>query len=81
MYSVRLKNNETGETFLHSVDLEWTGDFWWTDGSMRCDCNRERAYFEYKGIEPPSYIPCGDQKYSVIEAIMDDGTTISLEDG
>ncbi len=46
MYTVAIRNNETGEIRMCAQDLERGAgsDFWWTDGNMACDCNRALTF-------------------------------------
>ena len=66
----RIRNNETGEVrlyeatgFIFPPDTEphW---WYWEEGNMGCDCNREH-HFGYAAGEPYRKAKCGDGRFSV----------------
>jgi hypothetical protein len=80
MYQVAIKNNSTGEIRLCSQDLDWdeSSFFWWTQGNMGCDCNRELEFYRARGVELEE-VWCGEGRYSVCFVLVD-GKKILLED-
>jgi len=86
-YKVRIKNKNTQEIRTCTMEtLEWDKHslFWWTDGNYGCDCNRE-IVFRRAGGEPElnekefKDLECGDNRFTVIEAILEDSTIISID--
>lgn len=41
--TVEIRKNETGEIRLMR-DLDWRGDFIWSEGNYSCDCNRSSFF-------------------------------------
>lgn len=92
-YVVRMRKNETGEIRECQMDMDWhkpqpddpdwTDMFWWTEGNFACDCNRHDTFERAVGIEPSDEydddIPCGHHRFTVIEAILPDGTRIQID--
>ncbi len=79
-YKVKIKENATGEirTTMH-FDFEYH-DFNWEQGNHSCDCNRQ-LLFEQAGNEPISEdVDCSGHLFTAIEAILDDGTVIQIDD-
>jgi hypothetical protein len=83
MYKVAIKNNLTEEIRLCEMDLDWEdhSEWWWTEGNMGCDCNRElfwrRSNEEHPDLED---VKCGDDRFSVLYAELPDGTRIEITD-
>lgn len=87
-YSVFIRCNATGEVRESKQELDWgeSTEFWWTDGNMGCDCNRELEFVRAGG-PGPSHDPhwndlqteCGDSRYSALYAILPDGTRVQLD--
>lgn len=79
-YSVKIKNNETGEVRDARMDFDWdeASDYWWTDGNFGCDCNRHLVFIR-AGNEPESDVSCGNKLYTVIHAKLDDGKVIEID--
>jgi hypothetical protein len=82
-YTVRIMNNITREirTSDH-YNFEFQ-DYWWEDGNMSCDCNREMVWFRcldkrsnFNHID----IPCSEHLYSVLDAKLDNGIIIKIDD-
>lgn len=71
-YKILIKNNQTGETVDCSSKEddsfferdEDSTEFWWSEGNMGCDCNRELHFYRYKGLEPED-TECSDDRFSV----------------
>ncbi len=83
-YTVRIKNNATGEIRVSRViDLPWEehSDFWWLEGNMGCDCNREVEWRRAGGeiIDDVCSPECSDGRFCVIDATLDDGRVIILQ--
>lgn len=82
-YKVKIKNNETGESVWHEEICEWheSSMFWWTEGNMSCDCNRELCFLRAKDLETEDSFDntkCGDSKYSIESIQLKDGTLIEV---
>jgi hypothetical protein len=44
-YKVAIRNNETGEVRVGSYEYDFNSCFfWWEEGNMACDCNRELEF-------------------------------------
>lgn len=54
--TVEIRKNETGEIRLMR-DLDWHGDFIWSEGNYSCDCNRSSFFGDDED--------CSEGKYSV----------------
>lgn len=78
-YFVKIQDNKTKEIIVHEENRDWEehSDFWWTEGNMSCDCNRQR-FFEPGGHASDHAIgfPCGDTRYSIIDITAEDGTVL-----
>ncbi len=84
-YTVHIRNNATGEVRACPMD----GDIeraspnhpwdisWWTDGNASCDCNRAIFYGDDDQNKDDG-CPCGDGGYSVLGAVLGDGTCIPI---
>ena len=83
MHHVAIRNNETGEVLLCEQNVEWNDNslFWWLEGNMSCDCNRELEWAYAKG-EPIDFddAKCSDGRFTALYALLEDGTKINLED-
>ena len=84
MYKVLIRNNETKEERWSEQNLEWEDHhlYWWTDGNMGCDCNRQAEFERAGGIEPDlDKCECTTDKprFSVIKAVLEDGSTIEID--
>lgn len=69
MYTVFIRNNETGEVRTNSYDFEWNL-YWWADGNFSCDCNREWEFLRAGGEKITDDPLCGDTRFSVTHAIV-----------
>lgn len=87
-YSVVIRNNATGEERnCRQERIDWDNDsFWWLEGNMSCDCNREREWLRAGGPAPdgdPFWndhdAPCGEGRFSALRAILDNDEIIELE--
>jgi len=83
-YLVKIKKNETGEIRECKMEFDWfkeNGDdyFWWTEGNFGCDCNRHNEFRRANG-ESWQDIECSSHLYTVIEAILPDGTRIPIDE-
>lgn len=86
-YQVQIRKNATGEVRIADFDLPWNEGswYWWTEGNMACDCNRENEFLRAGG-DPDredeydqlgnEISPCGDTRYSVIRIYAEDGTLL-----
>ena len=81
MYYVAIRNNKTREIRLRQENLEWDeySHFWWTEGNMSCDCNRELEFERAIRNEPYHDTKCGEKRYSVLYAVVD-GTKIPVDE-
>lgn len=85
-YTIRIRNNATGEVRQSKpYEFEWSL-FWWTDGNMGCDCNRHLAWLRAGGPGPAddpfhnnAARQCGDGAYTVIDATLDDATVVPVD--
>ncbi len=92
-YQVAIRHNPSGEiriasqTDTESYKYEWDDGqmFWWTDGNFGCDCNRELEFIRASGRavteEEFDNSECGTTVYTVLHAILPDGTIIPIEEG
>lgn len=91
-YVVIIRDNASKEERTYRPSTEWDPEssvYWWTEGNMGCDCNR-RVDFARAGGPGPEGDPyhnklledsqCGDEAYSVLRAILDDGTIVPLDE-
>jgi hypothetical protein len=82
---VEIRNNATGEVRRHRHE-DWQSHsvFWWTEGNASCDCNRGLFFARDGGREltdeEEDAFECGDDAYTAIRAVLDDGTVIALDD-
>lgn len=68
-YKITLKEKSAGKVLsfieeypIDDEDDEWV-EFLWKEGTMSCDCNRER-YF-YPDIDSSEY-KCGDERFELL---------------
>lgn len=84
-YTVRIKDNSTGEIRKCKIDLEWTESsvFWWTDGNFGCDCNREvqfmRATDKSFDFDDDVRTVCGHTRFTAIDATLEDGSVMKID--
>lgn len=76
MYNAVIIDTETGGKRIIQIDFEWneSSEFWWTDGSFGCDCNRGKLFY---GSEYDS--PCGISRFFVERVVLDDGREILID--
>lgn len=92
-YKIAIRNNETNEIQIASYEFEWYKSeehndfFWWKDGNMGCDCNRELEWIRAAGPGPADdpfnngiETECGDSRFSVLYADLPDGTRIIIDE-
>jgi hypothetical protein len=86
-YDVVIRDNRTGEAVTKRMDLDWNGNatlWWWTEGNFGCDCNRGFQFALAKEVSDKEFWerdrPCGRERYSVIEAVLADGSRIKIDD-
>lgn len=82
-YRVRIRNNETGEVRVTHHDLTWHASslFWWIDGNFGCDWNRGAEFQRAAGVPEADIVwECGNEKYTAIDATLDDGTVIPIDE-
>jgi hypothetical protein len=79
-YTVRIRNNATGE-IRHSrpYDFEFS-HFWWTEGNFSCDCNREQEFRRGGNEDDLEETRCSDGRFSVLDATFEDGKVIDIDD-
>jgi hypothetical protein len=83
MYKVAIKKNDTGEVHLCEMDLNWEdhSEWWWTEGNMGCDCNRELQWLRAANENPSlGDVKCSDNRFTVLYAKLPDGTKIEIDD-
>ena len=86
-YAVDIRKNATGEVRRRYMDLDWDNSlFWWAEGNMSCDCNRELEWVRAAGPGPaddPHWnqleTECSEGRFTVIRAVLDDGTIIPVD--
>jgi hypothetical protein len=86
-YQVLIRRNADGIERLRTIDLDWgqfdgegDGDlFWWTEGNMGCDGNRETEFERAAGNEREGEHVCSEGKYTVVKAILPDGREIPID--
>lgn len=80
-YFVLIRNNETKETRKYEIEIDWKESdlFWWTDGNFGCDGNRELCFKRAAGEDTPGDEKCGKGKYTVIEVILPNGESITID--
>jgi len=59
-----------------SVPWHSASQFWWTEGNFACDCNRE---LEFDALEEPRDGACGDERFCVPVARLEDGSYVELD--
>jgi hypothetical protein len=79
-YTIRIRNNATGEIRQSPpYDFEWS-EFWWTEGNMACDCNRHFEWLRAGGPVPTGEThECGEGAYTVIDATLSDGSVVQVD--
>lgn len=73
-YMATLKSTQTGK-IINTPYFEY-GDgsvFWWVEGNMSCDCNRESYFQEEEQAEK-----CGNNRFSLLALTMEDGSNIEI---
>lgn len=82
-YDVFLRCNATGEVRIHRHDLPWNegSTFLWgcETGNYGCDCNRA-IFFGGAAAEDKDDRPCGTTRYTVLKAVLPDGSEITIDD-
>ena len=80
-YSLRIKNNATGESRVYKDDYDWAEEYLfryqYTEGNYSCDCNR--AIFFADGTDEDDECECGDDvAFSIIWVEDEDGARFTL---
>lgn len=84
-YDIHIRKNATGEIRVYHDDSAWEDHtlFFWTDGNFGCDCNRDLVWRwaagENTDDQPSPDFPCGDDAYTVIKAVLPDGTEVKID--
>lgn len=82
-YEILIRRNSDGETRRYVFDWaswdEETDPYWLTDGNYGCDCNRHTAFERAGGNNGFVQEPCGEGAYSILKAILPDGTEIPVD--
>lgn len=82
-YDVFLRCNATGEVRIYRHDLPWNegSAFLWdrNNGNYGCDCNRT-IFFGDAVPEDKEGRPCGETRYTVLKAVLPDGSEITIDD-
>lgn len=78
-----IRKNETAEVRPCIQPHAWedSSEWWWTEGNGGCDCNRH-LYFERAGGVDPHWSEgeCSEGKYTIVEIIFPDGTSLDIEE-
>lgn len=91
-YWVEITKKDTGETpprYRHDAygpvldeDGLFRSEFWWSEGNMACDCNRETEFLRAKGVAeediPETKCNLGESAYCV-HITAEDGTVLYSE--
>lgn len=81
-YLVTIRRVADGAEVVRAFDYEWESDFWWSDGNMGCDCNREREFLAGLGWDQEAirrHAPeCGSSRFVV--SITDLGGSLLYAD-
>jgi hypothetical protein len=86
--TIHIRNNATGVIRLYRDEyfsdeigaLGYpVGAFNWTDGNYSCDCNRSMFFAQAAG-EDPDDDGCGDERFTAIKVVFDDGREFPLDD-
>ena len=80
-YVVGIRKNETGEVRFCPEDLEWYEHsiYWWSEGNMGCDCNRELEFLRAGNEETDDSFEnaeCSQGRYTVVGIWFKDGSDI-----
>lgn len=82
-YVIRLRDNTTGEVRDCPQDHDGYDaesiEFYWTDGNFGCDCNRRWEFQRAGGEGEDENPPCDNERYTAIEAVLEDGTRVPLD--
>ena len=85
-YKVAIRNNATGELRIATMDVPDDGaTFWWKDGNMSCDCNRElewlRAGGQHEEAEKvfKSETVCSTGRFTVPYIELRDGKRLEID--
>lgn len=82
-YVVRLKRVSDSKEVDVVVNLPWSESsmYWWTDGNMGCDCNRELEFEHALGRELDlDDVWCGEERFALV-SITVDGKEVELPEG
>lgn len=71
-YMVAIRKNSTGEIRMSEQRVDWDDGsvYWWTEGNMGCDCNRDAKFKRAGDEEEDRDAACGDSAYSALYAIV-----------
>lgn len=68
-YIVTIRRVADGVEVQRIWDLEWESAFWWSDGNMGCDCNREMEFLRGLGWDEEAIWrnghECGSSRFVV----------------
>jgi len=80
-YKVKIRNNNTKEVRTAHMKLEWheASLFWWQEGNMSCDCNRQMEFERAGGEAVDDDSQCGNDRYTVVDATFKDGTVTKID--
>jgi hypothetical protein len=79
-YTVILQKVATGQIATHYYDNEWVNDFYWSEGNMACDCNREIEFARALGNNYDSNkINCLPEGRFKVAVISDSGEMLYSE--
>jgi len=76
--TVKITDTITGDSRLFSSDMEWYGDYIWSEGNFSCDCNRYLFFQRALNMDEDGESPCGDDRYT-IDSIFHDGKIVYTE--
>lgn len=85
-YHVLIRNNQTKEVRVYHPTVEWNDDSysWWNGSNMGCDCNLACKFMRAGGVSEQDIEkvehPCGDELYSLIKAVLENGEEILFDE-
>jgi hypothetical protein len=77
IYTVTLRDTDTGEIRQFDYRDGPTRLFFWTEGNFSCDCNRGEVFYRAeidRGERAPLSFGCGEGRFELIRLQGGDGT-------
>jgi hypothetical protein len=77
-YAVGIRENATGDVRFCPETMEWpeTGLWWYSQGNMGCDCNRELDFRRQTEPDFDEDTECGHTRYTIVGIWFPDGGAI-----